>query len=69
MPQEENDSEFDKALGQFQLQLNGLFYPLRKYGQAHYVDSVIPEVVKIAVQLHWRLSGVDTPIEANDLHW
>ena len=66
---QEHDEDYDKALGQYRMKLNGLLYPLRIYGQGHYVDSVIEELVTLGVQLHLKLSGVDIPYEINDLHW
>ena len=64
-----DEDETSKALGQFNFALNGLLYPLRLYGQGHYVDMVSQEVVKLAWQLHWRLEGVDEPYEVEDLHY
>jgi len=63
------DLEFDKIIGQYRLKLNGLLYPLRMYGQGHYVNGVINELVSLGVQLHLRLSGVDIPYETNNIHW
>lgn len=64
-----NDAEFDKIVGQYRLQLNGLLYPLRLYGQGHYVDGVLVELEKLAIQMHLKLSGLDIPYEINELHW
>ena len=63
------DEEFDKAVGQYRLKINGLMQPLRKYGQKEYVDQAIDELVHLAIALHYRLSGVDVPIEYRDIHW
>ncbi len=63
------DIDEDKAIGQFRLQLGGLLFPLRKYGQAVYVDGVMPEIINLAIQLHLRLSGEENPICAReDIH-
>jgi len=64
-----NDAEFDKIVGQYRLQLNGLLHPLRLYGQGHYVDGVLVELEKLAIQMHLKLSGLDIPYEINELHW
>jgi len=61
------EEEVSKALGQMQMQLNGLLLPLRRYGQGDYVDAVIPELVHLAWLLHWRLEGADVPIAAPKL--
>ena len=63
------DHDYDKAITQFRLQMGGLLHPLRRYGQQEYVDLVIPEIVNLAMQLHLRLSGIDTPIEAKEFHY
>jgi len=69
--EEEQDLEFDKALGQFRLNLNTIMKPLRLYGQGHYVDTATEELVSLAMQLHLRLYGVDIPYHINHelLHW
>ncbi len=64
-----DEEHISKALGQFQLALNGLLHPLRVYGQDVYVDSVIQEILKLAWQLHLKLEGFDIPYEVTDLHW
>jgi len=43
------DLEFDKIIGQYRLKLNGLLHPLRIYGQGHYVNGVINELVSLGV--------------------
>lgn len=65
------DEEFDKAIGQFRLMLNGIMNPLRLYGQGYYVDTASEEILSLAVQLHQRLSGIDEPYHVNSdkLHW
>ena len=69
--EDKEDEQFDKAVGQFQLNLNTIMNPLRLYGQGHYVDSATEEIVSLALQLHNRLSGVDEPyyINQNNLHY
>lgn len=69
--EEKEEEEFDKAVGQFRLNLNGIMNPLRMYGQGHYVDTVKEEIVSLAIQLHLKLYGVDIPYQVNGdkLHW
>ncbi len=67
--EEPSEEDISKALGQFQLTLNGLMMPLRLYGQGHYVDMVCPAILKMAWTLHWRLVGVDTPFDVEHYHW
>lgn len=70
MDDEEKEwEEFDKAVRQYRLALNGLLFPLRLYGQGHYCDGVAEELVSLGIQLHLRLSGVDMPYVTRDLHW
>ena len=69
---EEIDLEWEKAVGQFRLTLNGIMKPLRLYGQGDYVDSAIEEIVSLAIQLYQRLEGVDEPFIVNHdrlRHW
>ena len=67
MDSEEQD--WEKEVGQFRLTLNGFMKPLRKYGQGVYVDGVSEEIVHLAIQLYYKLSGVDMPFEIRDIHW
>ncbi len=59
------DEEWEKAIGQFRLNLNGVMSPLRLYGQGHYVDTAIDEIESLAMQLHEKLSGIDRPYHVN----
>ena len=65
------DEEWDKAVGQFKLALNGIMSPLRLYGQNHYVDTASEEIVSLAIQLSLRIEGHDFPYHINNelLHW
>ena len=54
--------ETAKAIGQFRLQLNGVFSPFRQYGLSPFADQASSEVVKLALRLHDRLNGKDVPI-------
>ena len=68
---ENEDTEFDKAVGQLRLSLNQILKPLRLYGQSTYVDSVTEEIISLALQLHQRLEGIDMPyyINHDKLHY
>lgn len=59
------EEDWDKVVGQFRLALNGVLSPLRLYGQAHYVDAALEEIVSLAIQLHLKLYGVDMPYYVN----
>lgn len=63
------DEEYDKVIGQYQLQLGALLRPLRLYGQDVLVDQITIELVTLGVQLHMKLSGVDIPYSARDFSW
>ena len=69
MPNDNDDAEYDKIIGQFRGVLNKLLWPLRMYGQGKYVEDVIPELVSLGVQLHMKLNGIDIPYDVRDLHW
>jgi hypothetical protein len=56
------DEHYDKAIGQFRLQLNGVFEPFVFYGQDVYVTQAKAEVLKMALALHERINGKDVPI-------
>jgi hypothetical protein len=56
------DEKRDQAIGQFRLQLNGVFAPFVFYGQEPYIDQAQKEVLKLALALHDRLNGKDVPI-------
>jgi hypothetical protein len=64
-----DEEEFNKILGQFRLQLNGIMWPLRLYGQGPYVDSAMIELENLALQLHMKLSGIDIPYIVDIPHW
>ena len=57
------DDEYAKAIGQFRLQLNGVFEPFRQYGQDVYVPGAIREIVKLTEDFSLRVRGVDQPID------
>ena len=63
------EDEYNKILGQYRLQLNGLLLPLRLYGQGQFVDMVSEQLVILGAQLHYKLIGIDTPYEVEVPHW
>jgi len=58
LPQE----EYDRALGQFRLQLNGVFAPFHGYGHDVFIPQAITEVVKLAEDFGLRVRGVKKPV-------
>jgi len=54
--------EYDKAIGQFRLQLYGIFESFRCYGLDIYIPGAIGEVVKLAEDFGLRIRGQDKPI-------
>jgi hypothetical protein len=61
--------EYNKIIGQYQLNLNSLLQPLRMYGQGVYVDGVTEQLVNLSFQMYLKLSGIDIPYEVEDIHW
>ncbi len=55
-------SAYNKAIGQFRLQMNGVFEPFRMYGQDAYIPGAIEEITRLAVDFSIRVRGVDHPI-------
>lgn len=62
IPQE----EYDKAIGQFRLQLNGIMNCFRCYGLDQDVDGAIGEIVMLAEQFGMRVRGKDVPIKVRE---
>ena len=54
--------EYDKAVGQLRLQLNGVFNVFMVYGQDVYVPQAVREVVKLCEDFGLRVRGVDKPL-------
>lgn len=52
----------EKAVGQFRLQLNGVFQPFNGYGMNIFIPEAIEAIIRLALQLHRRLNGEDVPI-------
>uniref|UniRef100_A0A6M3JRS2 Uncharacterized protein n=1 Tax=viral metagenome TaxID=1070528 RepID=A0A6M3JRS2_9ZZZZ len=62
IPQE----QYDKAVGQFRLQLGAAMNCFRCYGMNDDVDSVMVEVTKLAEQFAMRVRGKDIPIKVRE---
>jgi len=59
LPQE----EYDKIVGQFRLQLNGIMVNFDCYGMHDDVVGASEEIVKLAEQAMMRVRGKDIPIQ------
>ena len=62
IPQE----NYDKAVGQFRLQLNGIMNCFRCYGLNEDVDGACNEIVKLAELFGMRVRGKDVPIKVRE---
>lgn len=62
IPQE----QYDKAKGQFRLQLNAIMNCFRVYGLDHDVDMATEEIVKLTELFAMRVRGKDVPIKVRD---
>lgn len=58
LPQE----EYDKAVGQLRLQLNGVMVPFQQYGQNVFVQQAIEEIVRLTEDFGLRVRGIPKPI-------
>ncbi len=56
------EEEYNKAVGQLRLQLNGVFEPFNSYGLDIFIPGAISEVVRLAEDFGLRIRGVDKPI-------
>ena len=54
--------DYDKALGQFRLQLGGIMNCFRCYGMNEDVTSASEEIIKLAELFAMRVRGEDVPI-------
>ena len=61
-----SQDEYDKAIGQFRLQLNGIMYCFRCYGMENDVAGATEEIVTLAEQFGMRIRGKDIPIKVRD---
>ncbi len=65
----DEEADWAKTVGQYRLRVGSALSPLRKYGQSEYVTGVTEELVQLAIQLHYKLSGVDMPFNIEEIHW
>uniref|UniRef100_A0A6M3LFC6 Uncharacterized protein n=1 Tax=viral metagenome TaxID=1070528 RepID=A0A6M3LFC6_9ZZZZ len=65
------DSEYKKAIGQFRMQVAGVFdflkvddkIPIRyRYGMGEFIPGAVEEIVRLAEDLGLRVRDVDKPI-------
>ena len=63
IPQE----QYDKALGQFRLQLGGIMNCFRCYGLSDDVDGAMIEIAKLAELFAMRVRGKDVPIKVREV--
>lgn len=56
------NEDYDKAVGQLRLQLNGVFADFHKYGLDIYVPGAIDKCVSLAEDFSLRTRGLDHPI-------
>ncbi len=63
--EEQEDLEWNKAVGLFRMAINQILEPLKLYGQNLYVESASEEIVSLALQLHHKLEGIDEPYHIN----
>uniref|UniRef100_A0A6M3LC78 Uncharacterized protein n=1 Tax=viral metagenome TaxID=1070528 RepID=A0A6M3LC78_9ZZZZ len=57
-----NQEIYDKAIGQFRLQLGAIMNCFRCYGLQEDVDGAMVEIVKLAEQFAMRVRGKDISI-------
>lgn len=58
-----SQEEYDKAIGQFGLQLNEVFKPFKMYGLDVFISGAIDEITQLAEDFGLRVRGVDQPID------
>ncbi len=56
------EEDYEKAVMQLRLQLNGVFQPFLMYGQKDYIPGAVGEIVKLAEDFSLRVRGVPKPI-------
>ena len=59
--------DYDKALGQFRLQLGGILNCFRVYGLDMDVDETFDEIIKLTEQFGMRVRGKDIPIKVREM--
>jgi len=61
-----SQEEYDKLVGLFRLQLNGIMNCFRCYGQDYDVDEASEEIEKLAIQFSMRIRGKDISLKVRD---
>ena len=56
------EGEYKKAIGQFKLQLNGVFQPFKMYGMEVYIEPAKEQIIELAEAFGQRVRGKDKPI-------
>ena len=57
-----SDEDYAKAVGQFRIQLNGVFEPFNLYGLGVHIPGAIEEITKLTEDFGLRVRGMDKPI-------
>jgi len=61
------DEEYQKAVGQLRLQLNGIYSVFASYGMQVYIPQAIEETVKLCEDFGLRVRGIDHPISLEEV--
>lgn len=57
-----SQEDYDKAVGQLRLQLNGVFSVFNVYGQGAFIPQAVEECLCLAEDFGLRVRGIDKPI-------
>ena len=63
----QKDDDFKKSIGQFRLQLGGVFEPFNLYGQDIFIPGDIDAVVRLAIDLTLRVRGAPKMISLDSV--
>lgn len=58
-----SEEEYQKAVGQLRLQLNGVMRYFDMYGQDVFITQAVNEIIKLSIDFSLRVRGVDHPIQ------
>ncbi len=56
------NKEYQKAIGQLRLQLNGVLSPFDKYGLGVFIPGAVEEIIHLTESYGKRVRGKDVPI-------
>ncbi len=62
-----SQEEYQKAVTQLRLQLNGVFEPFDIYGLGAFIPSAVMEAVKLCEDFGLRVRGIDKPLSLEDV--